>query len=135
MFYVYSTLTADNAYAVYKEKDANKDIPEIERTILIKGGHGVANKHFQTPQGVVTSVSDEDMKVLEQNVHFKFHRENGFLKVERHKAETERVAADMEEKDKSAPLTPNDFKKENLPAEEQKKVGQSKSSKKKSKKG
>ncbi len=59
-FYVYSTLTCDNNFAVYSNTP-NQDIPVIHKTILIKGGHRVATKSLYTPRGVVTEISDDDM--------------------------------------------------------------------------
>lgn len=110
--YIYSTLTADNAYAIY-ENNPNADIPVIERKILIKGGANVADrKTLYTPKGVVTQVSDEDLALLEKDYSFQQHVKNGFIKVERHEAPVEKIVADMTPKDKSAPKTPNDFLKD-----------------------
>ncbi len=104
--YVYSTLTCDNEYADYVK---NGDQQSIAHKVLIKGGHGVMNKNFMTPLGVVTEVSDEDMAFLMRNDHFKFHMDGGFIKVEKKKMETEKVAADMKRRDKSSPIVPSDY--------------------------
>lgn len=105
--YVYSTLTASNNYTGYTER--GNDRPLVSKQVLIAGGHGVSNKHFMTPMGVVTAVSDEDLEFLENNPEFKAHKERGFIKVQKKKVETERVAADMVTRDKSAPVVPQDY--------------------------
>lgn len=110
MFYVYSTLTCDNFYVLYA-KNESKDISVAQKKILIRGGHGVATKHFVTPQGVLTQISDEDMEILQKDIHFQNHVKKGFIKFEKKKSEPEKVAQDMAQKDGSAPLTPKDFEK------------------------
>lgn len=109
MMYIYSTLTCDNAYAVYEPSTDATQISIIKRTILIKGGHGVANKYVQTPRGVVTEVSDEDFAALQLDAHFQQHVKNGFITYEKSKADTESVAKNMQDRDASAPLIPDEF--------------------------
>lgn len=108
MYYVFSTLTADNIYAQYR--DTGNGIVEVDQKVFIKGGHGIANKHFVTPKGVVTNIEDEDYDLLKNNPVFQLHVKKGFIKVEKKAADVEEVADDMEVKDKSAPLTDDDFK-------------------------
>lgn len=107
MFYVYSTLTSSNDYAIYEKNNA-KDLPKINRVIRIEGGSNVANKNLITPRGVVTSVSDSNYEALKENYHFKKHLENGFLSVVKKEVKIEKVISSLEKKDKSAPKTPND---------------------------
>lgn len=104
--YVYSTLTCDNEYADWIKAG---DQQSILRTVKVNGGHGVMNKNFMTPLGVVTEVSDEDMDFLMKNTHFQLHMENGFIKVDKKKQEPEKIAADMKRRDKSAPIVPSDY--------------------------
>lgn len=106
MPYVYSTLTCDNEYADWIKAG---DQQSILRTVKVNGGHGVMNKNFMTPLGVVTEVSDEDMDFLMKNTHFQLHMENGFIKVDKKKQEPEKIAADMKRRDKSAPIVPSDY--------------------------
>jgi hypothetical protein len=112
MNYVYSTLTCDNAFAVYAPKNDARQLSVIKKKILIKGGHGIkvvdANN---TPRGVVTIVSDEDMELLEKNHSFNVQKKAGYIVVERtlNQKAPEVVAEDMNPKDASAPLTPADF--------------------------
>ena len=106
--YVYSTLASDNVYATWVK--GGGDLQRIEHSVTIKGGAGVADKRIETPLGVVTEVSDEDLKVLMTNEVFKRHLEHGFVKVDDKRADPETVAADMERNDPGAPLTDADFK-------------------------
>jgi len=108
MNYVYSTQTCGMHYAEY-EKSSSKDIAKIIKKVLIKGGHGVANKHFLTPKGVVTTVSDEDMEFLLKSEAFNRHLKAGFMSYDKKEVLPEIKAANMKDKDGSAPLTPADF--------------------------
>lgn len=117
MNYVYSTATCGTDYHIY-EDTGNRDLAVVKKKISINGGHGVANKNFVTPQGVVTIVSDEDLELLEKDYHFRKHVEAGFITVQKRKTEPEKVAADMKDKDLSAPLTPKDFETVDNPAVE-----------------
>ncbi|ENU3061690.1 hypothetical protein MLT67_12195 [Escherichia coli] len=105
--YIYSTLTGSQAYQVYQK--GGGDLPIAERAILVAGGANLADKNFITPKGVVTTVSDEDLALLEQNPVFQLHKSNGFIVVEAKPAPVEKVVSDMEARDESAPLTENDF--------------------------
>lgn len=107
MPYVYSTATQDTCYAVYAKNDS-KDLPVIERQILIRGGANLANKYIETPKGVMTEVTEEELALLENDYHFNKARENGFITVENEKIDIEKAISDLEEKDASAPLTPAD---------------------------
>lgn len=107
MFYVFSTMSTDVAYAVYGEKV--NDMPTIERQIVINGGANVATKNLITPRGVMTSVSDEDMELLSADPVFQMHKQNGFIAVEKKAADPEKVAAGMEARDQSAQLETGDF--------------------------
>ena len=108
-FYVYSTITCDTIYAIYRPTDP-KSLPVIERKILIKGGNMIAQDNLFTPQGVVTEVSNEDMEALENDPNFNRHRDRGFLRVEKREVAVKKVVKDMTPKDGSAPKVPGDFK-------------------------
>lgn len=109
-FYVYSTLTCDNNFAIYAQ-NSNKDLPVVERSILIKGGHGIATKQLYTPRGIMTEISDEDMEILLKDYHFKEQVSHGFITYEKRKVEPEKAVANMTEKDGSAPKTPANYEK------------------------
>lgn len=102
--YVYSTLTSDTVYTFGGGVGV---APSKE--ILVKGGHGVASKHFITPQGVVTHLTDADAELLATHPVFQLHAKNGFVVIDSKKTDTENVAALMQGRDKSAPITPQDY--------------------------
>lgn len=108
MNYVYSTLTCDNTYNVYDNEGANKELPLKLRSILIKGGTGIATKHLITPMGIVTSVTDEELAILEKDEVFQQQAKAGFLIVSKTETNPEKIAADMVTRDGSAPYVPED---------------------------
>ena len=115
MPYVYSTATNSGTYVEY-ENNSSHDISIPKRftngkpmKVTIKGGHGLANKHFVTPQGVVTTVTDEEMEMLLRNKSFLRHVHLGFISCDKKKVAPEKKAVNMNQKDGSAPLTPADY--------------------------
>lgn len=105
--YVFSTLATDMNYTVYDQ--GGGDMPVKKLQVHIKGGAGVANDRIITPLGVMTEIEDEDIPHLEANPVFQLHKKNGFVKIEKKKADPEKVAADMNRRDNSAPLTDADY--------------------------
>lgn len=112
MIYVYSTLTCANKYNLYDTPVGG--IATLKKSITIEGGHGVATKQLVTPQGAVTAITEEDLELLEKNPVFQTHKTNGFIRYTRIETKPEKVAKDMEEKDASAPKTPEDFAEDNV---------------------
>lgn len=112
MPYIYSTLTCCNTFAVFAPKADENALSRVVKRITINGGHGLKNpKGIDTPKGVVTKVSDEDLALLEGMLAFRQHVETGFLSVDKKNVDPEKKAESMSEKDGSAPLTPKDFEK------------------------
>lgn len=109
--YVYSTLTNDTKYVRYAPARAN-GAPNVELdSVLIAGGANRADKHLITPRGVMTQVTDEQLEMLQNNEAFKRHVEQGYMLVRTDRVDPEvAVAADMEQRDGAAPLTPNTMK-------------------------
>lgn len=106
--YVYSTLTAGMVYT--RTTQGGGDLPITTAEVYIAGGANVPDKYMRTPEGaVVTSVTDEELTILQENEVFKLHEKNGFVVVKGKEAEPEVVAADMETRDDSAPLVDGDF--------------------------
>lgn len=105
--YIFSTLANDQKYQNYHK--GGGDIPVQGHSVIIKGGTGVANDRLITPLGVATEVTDKDLEELEKNPNFLEHKKNGFIVVKQKKAEAEKIAADMNLKDESAPLTHSDY--------------------------
>jgi hypothetical protein len=105
--YVYSTLSNDQTYQNWAIGEGG--LPNAGHSVFVKGGHGVANDRLITPLGVMTEVSDYDIEQLEHNPVFQLHKANGFVVVRQSKADTEKVASDMQASDLSAPLTEADI--------------------------
>ena len=89
------------------------------KSVLIKGGANVVDKKtLETPAGVITEVSAEDLKFLQGHSAFKRHVAAGWLSIEKTKGaadkKSEIVQKDKDgyvEKDGSAQLLPEDFEK------------------------
>lgn len=113
--YVYSTATNSITYVEY-EKNASNELAIPRKwpdgkpmKVTIQGGHGVATKHFITPKGIITQISDNEMEWLLTNPSFKKHVAKGFMTYDKKKIDPEKKAKDMQDKDGSAPLTPSDY--------------------------
>lgn len=115
MPHIASTLTCDQKYAHYY-RSGDGFLTEIEdQAVVIKGGFGLANKHFVTPTGAtLTSVTDAQLALLEQHTQFKQHQEKGFVKIIKSgSADGDKAAAGMTLGDKSQPLNPQMYQKKN----------------------
>lgn len=112
-FYAFSTLANDQLYTNWAQGGA--DVPVKGHSVLIKGGTGVANDRLVTPLGVCTEITEYDFEELQRNPVFNNHKEKGFIVIQAKKAEAEKVAADMNLDDESAPLTEDDYKNEDAP--------------------
>lgn len=114
---IVSKLSNNQNYTVYKALPSGGFA--VAGKVLIKGGANVANKvTLQAPNGgVYNQVSDADYELLKQCPQFNKHVEDGFIFVS--KAEEEVAATkeakkeekNLKEKDESAQLTPQVFKK------------------------
>jgi len=103
--YVFSTLATDQKYVSWQK--GGSDLYIQGHSVLVKGGTGVVGaKNLVTPLGVATEISEEEIGFLESNPLFKLHAKNGYVTIQRRKADPERVAADMNRADPSAPKTP-----------------------------
>lgn len=107
--FIYSTLSASVRYAASEPGGA--DVPVPTDGILIAGGTNVASKNLITPRGaVITEVDADQLERLRQDEVFKLHQANGFITVSDQLEDGEKVAsADMQGRDQSAPLTPEDY--------------------------
>lgn len=106
--YVYSTLAAAVTYRGFQKTEG--DVPVPSEGVTINGGSGVmARKSLETPQGVATRVTAEQLEILNSDPVFQMHKKNGYIKVSEHHAEPEAVASDMESRDASAQLQEGDF--------------------------
>jgi hypothetical protein len=113
--YVYSTATNSISYVEYENTASNelaiaRKFPNGKpMKVTIQGGHGVSDKYFRTPQGVVTKIEDHELEMLLANPSFKKHVDRGFMTYDKKKVEPAKKAANMESKDGSAPITPADY--------------------------
>lgn len=106
LHFVLSTLTANQLYTNYVKGDNDLPIPTTQ--VLVRGGAGVADGAIQTPQGVVTPISDDEKTWLEACPAFVQHRELGFVQISPEKVDPEKFAADMASRDGSAPMVEQD---------------------------
>ena len=112
MPYIFSTMTCGNTFAVFAPKTDPKALSRIVKKIHINGGHGMKNPNgLDTPKGVATKVTDEELQLLEGMLGFRQQVEAGFLVVDKKNSDPEKKAASMNPKDASSPLTPKDFEK------------------------
>lgn len=108
MQYVASTLAAPTEYTGWRT--TGNDVPQREHSVTVQGGAGVATKHFITPHGVITNVSDEDAEFLRAHTMFQFHEKGGYVQIlDRKPEDADAVAADMQGNDPGAPLTEADY--------------------------
>lgn len=113
MPFVYSTLSADVSYNVYYPVDAQikAGVRTIQKSILIKGGSGVAplgKRALATQFGIVTEVTDEELEILKNDETFKTHLTHGFVSYASSKVDPEKIIVDMELRDDSSPIMPED---------------------------
>ena len=103
MNYVYSTLTADNEY--------NTE----QGSIVIFGRNGARLRgKIETPRGVATRITDEQLQALEKHPLFIAHKKNGFISVQCKELTESKVEKlidkDMEKGDKAAQETEKTLK-------------------------
>ena len=111
MAYVTSRMAGGVDYAFYK-KGAN-GINLVTETITINGGADVIDKRtLITPDGVVTSVTDEQLKKLKTHPLFNIHLQNGGLTIKDTEKSANKAGEELE-KDKSSQITPEDYEKGN----------------------
>lgn len=113
---IYSTMSGDVTYNLFDNKNPRQ--PALKHQITIKGGAGVQKKNLETPLGVATVVSDDDLKALKQSHLFKIHTDNGhvFIDEKASKKPTEEeieevVEEELAEKDAGAQDTAKDYEK------------------------
>lgn len=88
--YVYSTVTASIEYTIG------------DKTIVIKGGANVTNKHMWTPKGVATQVTKEELEELRKIPSFSSREKEGYFSTSQFEKDANKVAGDMAGADKSA---------------------------------
>lgn len=119
MPYIVSTHSADNEYIEWISNpggiNIKKEFAEGKSSVVIKGGHGVAQKSgtrgIFTPEGVVTKVTDVELEFLMRNSTFQQQVKAGGMKVvTKGKPDGAEVSKDMS-MSRDTPLTSKDFLK------------------------
>ncbi|MBO5810415.1 MAG: hypothetical protein J6R32_06265 [Bacteroidales bacterium] len=111
MKYVVSKLTGAQDYNFYVP-GTGQGVNLISCTIHINGGANLADKHFITADGVITELTDEQAERLKTHPVFAIHEKNGFVKIVDTEKTADKAKKDLEDEDKSAPLTPKKYANE-----------------------
>ena len=88
--YVYSTVTASIAYTVG------------DKTIVIKGGANVTDKHLWTPLGGATEVTKDELEELRKIPSCASREKDGYFSTSQIEKNANKVAGDMAGADNSA---------------------------------
>lgn len=106
MHTVFSTMSASVRYIQWLK---GPDLPTKGMEVTIKGGANVIDAvHINTPRGVATQVTDEELAFLMTDPTFLSDMKNGFLEVVKGKSNAvDKAVKDMQPADKSAPITPD----------------------------
>lgn len=112
---IYSTASADQ---IFPRWDNHPRTGKYDEAVTIKGGTGVQHrKNFQTPRGVATSVTAEQLEFLKSNPVFMEGVKNGYFFIDEKakrasQEQAEEVAAsDMESRDKGAQDTEETYQR------------------------
>lgn len=108
--YVYSTLSNDQSYVLWGVSDQASGPRTRDKTIVVRGRANIRGE-FVTPKGVMTSVSVEELEILKKVPAFQRHLKAGYISIDPHREDPDKVAKSMTTKDKSAQLTPEDYDK------------------------
>ena len=107
--YICSTITTPVSFVEYSKHVANRT-PAVVRRVMIQGGANLADKKtLQTPRGVPTEVSQDDLGFLLKDPNFLKFMRAGYLTVISDDRDVDRAVRDMMAKDKSAPKTTADY--------------------------
>lgn len=115
--YVYSTLSNDQRYRVYRSGGI---APVVETEVFIRGKANVALRNksggLETSLGAVTKITEEELEQLQKCYVFNIHVKNGHIKIEKGIKSLEKAkdlvaksVEDMNTKDDSAPKVESDF--------------------------
>ena len=110
MPYIVSTLSSDQAYTQWNrpEVDSKSRIsrPAIKgAVIVVKGKANITTKNLITPEGILTSVTEDELAILKTIKDFNSAVSAGYLKVIGREAPIAKVVRDMKDRDESAPLS------------------------------
>jgi len=104
--YIFSTLSTNMEYALWQQ-NPGRNIKV--KSVKIAGGANICrggdDGKFYTPKGMVTRVSDEDLKLLKNNEVFQLHEKNGYIYIEGSEIKIDKAVQNMESEDICAPKT------------------------------
>jgi hypothetical protein len=103
--YIFSTLASDQCYTEWADSPNGTAVEG--RSIVIKGGTGVANDRFITPLGVMTEIDASELEWLEKLHAWKAHKDAGHIVVQDKRDDPEKVASGMNTNDQSSPDNPS----------------------------
>jgi hypothetical protein len=111
--HVFSTLSADTRYVGW---DKSNGVNTVSRSVLVRGGSGVAllgaGQRVLTPYGVRTEVTDDDAKFLSEHPQFLEHQKRNHVRIENVARDPEKVAQKMDKDERGAQKTPEDVQKD-----------------------
>lgn len=91
MAYIVSKASQSIEYAGWSK--GRNGLNKKEMSIIIKGGaHVIDKKTLNTPNGVITEVTDEELAFLKNNSSFKRHLDKGWMAIEKSKSGAEKLA-------------------------------------------
>jgi hypothetical protein len=109
LVHVFSTLANPQKFVTYIPPAEVGMLPIVDKEVLIRGGAGIASKHLLTPNGVHTAITQEEYDAIKDDYIFKAHVKNGYLRIESKEYDIDRMVSDMNPRDVSAPITPEDY--------------------------
>lgn len=110
MYYVYSKTSNDVVFSFFDES-VNTVNPPSKQILILGGSNIVPTDSFVTPYGVKTTITDEQYELLISDYEFNRRVNDGFYKVIKEELPIAKVVNDLEEADKSAPITPEEVQK------------------------
>ena len=118
MPYIVSKASQSIDYVLWDQSKSG-GLPKAVKVVTIQGGANVINKKtLETPKGVITEVTDEELEFLKKNSAFKRHLERGWMHIETSRGAAEKKADIVEKdddgfdlKDGSSQLTDEDFER------------------------
>ncbi len=108
--YIYSTLPTDYAFAIYEQQPDGTAKPVVH--VFVRGGAQMAiqaGAGFDTPLGIVTQVTDDELALLQKDFTFNHFVTNGFMIVDSKKVDVEKVAGNMNTNAPSTPASEQDI--------------------------
>lgn len=122
------------AFTVFKPSPDNSS-QVIEKQVLIKGGAQLPDTqtwNLETPLGVVTRVTDDEIAILEKDLAFLHYLKTGYMRIEKTRRDIDKVVGSMElpTSKEGAPLSETEIESIQVPDGMEIKVNDKKAKKK-----